>query len=100
MRKAVMTLVAFALVSACVFFAGVAADASVTSRPDRSAAESRREKSFFIRNSFLADAGRGGGRPAKDGLSKGVCPDIIKGTAYRLSIHCTGLQGKRQGGNY
>lgn len=29
MRKAVMTLVAFALVGACVFFAGVAADASV-----------------------------------------------------------------------
>ena len=59
---------------------------------------SRREKSFFIRNSFLADAGRGGGRPAKDGLSKGVCPDIIKGTTYRLSIHCTGLQDvyKRQ----
>lgn len=57
-------------------------------------------ETFFIRNSFLADVGRSRGRPAKDDLSKEGCPDIIRGTAYRLSIHCTGLQGKRQGGNY
>lgn len=62
--------------------------------------EQEGEKVFSSGIPFWRTPGRGGGRPAKDGLSKGVCPDIIKGTAYRLSIHCTGLQGKRQGGNY
>ena len=38
---------------------------------------------FFIRNSFLAGS-RGGARTAKDGLSKGVCPDIIKGDSIPI----------------
>ena len=57
----------------------------MTSRPDRSAAESRREKVFSSGIPFLADASRGSARTAKDGwCQRGVCPDIIKGDSIPI----------------